>query len=148
MGTFKLQKHRKSVLKVSYSTNYFIDKEIQQDKVTRLRGANIRNCYHQWLKITTDPFVLDVVKSDLRLDFFRYPVCENTTPLYSLSYAEKMVIDDEIEILLKKGVIAPSDFVSGDFVSPIFTRPKADGSYRVILNLKKLNESVQYNTAN
>ena len=144
MDTFKSTKQRKSVLKVSYSTNYFIDKEILQDEVTRLRGGNIRNCYHQWLRITTDPFVLDVVKSGLRLDFFRYPVCENTTLLYSMSYAEKMVIDDQIEILLKKAVIAPSDFVSGDFDSPIFTRPEANGSYRVILNLKKLNESIGY----
>ena len=139
VGTFKSEEQRKSVLEVSNSTNYFIDKEILQGKFTRLRGGNIRNCYHQWLKMTTDPFVLDVVKSGLRLDFFRYSVCGNITPLYSMSYAEKMIINDEIEILLKKGVIAPSDFVS-----PIFTRPKTDGSYRVILNLKKLNESVRY----
>ena len=56
-------------------------------------------------------------------------MCENITPLYSISNEEKMIIDNEIEILLKKGVIVPSDFVSGDFVSPIFTRPKAVGSY-------------------
>ena len=71
-------------------------------------------------------------------------MCENITPLKSMSNAAKMIIDNEIEILFKKGVIVPSDFVSGDFVSPIFTRPKADRSYRVTLNLKKLNESVRY----
>ena len=71
-------------------------------------------------------------------------MCENIALLYSMSNAEKMIIDNEIEILLKKGVIVPSDFVSGDFVSAIFTRPKADGSYRVTLNLKKLNESGRY----
>ena len=60
-----------SLLEVSNTTNYFIHKEILQSKVTRLRVGNIRNCYHQWLKITTDPFVLDVVKSGLRLDFFQ-----------------------------------------------------------------------------
>ena len=31
-----------------------------------------------------------------------------------MSDAGKMIIDHEIEILLKKGVIVPSDFVSGD----------------------------------
>ena len=76
--------------------------------------------------------------------FFSNPVCENITPLKSTSDAAKMIIDNEIEILFQKGVIVPSDFVSGDFVSPIFTRPKADRSYRVTLNLKKLNESVRY----
>ena len=29
-------------------------------------------------------------------------------------------------------------------MSSIFTRPKADGSYRVILNLKKLNEFITF----
>ena len=29
-------------------------------------------------------------------------------------------------------------------ISPIFVRPKKDGSHRVIFNLKKLNEAVSY----
>ena len=29
-----------------------------------------------------------------------------------------------------------------NFISPIFVKPKKDGSYRMILNLKKLNASV------
>ena len=32
----------------------------------------------------------------------------------------------------------------GDFLSTIFVRPKKDGSYRMILNLKPLNEFVSY----
>ena len=33
----------------------------------------------------------------------------------------------------------------GEFISPIFLRPKSDRSYRMILNLKKFNEFVEYN---
>ena len=32
----------------------------------------------------------------------------------------------------------------GDFNSTIFTRPKKEGQLRLILNLKKLNKSVEY----
>ena len=36
------------------------------------------------------------------------------------------------------------DRKEGDFNSTIFTRPKKEGQLRLILNLKKLNKSVEY----
>ena len=53
-------------------------------------------------------------------------------------------IDDEILSLLNKGVIIPSQHELDDFISPIFLRDKRGGSFRRILNLKTLNEHVQY----
>ena len=53
-------------------------------------------------------------------------------------------VDQEIQKLLKLGVIIPSDHEEGEIISPIFTREKSDGSYRIILNLKKFNENVSY----
>ena len=32
----------------------------------------------------------------------------------------------------------------GEVISPIFIRPKKDGTFRVIFNLKRLNETVFY----
>lgn len=34
--------------------------------------------------------------------------------------------------------------VEGQFLSPIFIRPKKNGENRMILNLKKMNEYVEY----
>ena len=42
------------------------------------------------------------------------------------------------------GAIVPSSHEPGEFISPIFVRPKDDGSFRLILNLKKLNEHTEY----
>ena len=50
----------------------------------------------------------------------------------------------ELARLLEKGVIAVSHDEPGQIISPIFVRPKPDGGFRLILNLKKLNEVVHY----
>jgi len=54
------------------------------------------------------------------------------------------VISTEIEKLLHKGVIVATGHEKGEFISPIFIRPKKDGSFRLILSLKRLNIHVEY----
>ena len=53
-------------------------------------------------------------------------------------------MNEEIEKLLKKGVIKEPTHETGEFISPIFLLPKSPDSYRLILNLKKLNEHMPY----
>ena len=60
------------------------------------------------------------------------------------SPSEREIITEEITKLLDKGVIEQIDRVQGDFISTIFVRPKKDGTFRMILNLKQLNEFVSY----
>ena len=50
----------------------------------------------------------------------------------------------EIQNLLHKGVIKPSIHEEGETISPIFVHPEKDGTHRFILNLKQLNEYVEY----
>ena len=57
---------------------------------------------------------------------------------------ENCAVDEEIEKLLKKNVIQKSCPVTGQVVSPLFVREKKDGSQRMILNLKDLNQQVEY----
>ena len=57
---------------------------------------------------------------------------------------ERNIISMEISKLLSKGVLELTHRSPGDFISNIFVRPKKDGSYRMILNLKPLNEFVDY----
>ena len=64
--------------------------------------------------------------------------------VYPMAVLEKGKIDLEISKMLHLGVIEYTHSEEGEFVSNIFARPKKDGSVRVILNLTKLNDFVEY----
>ena len=51
----------------------------------------------------------------------------------------------EVKRLLTKKIIVKCDHEKGELISPIFLREKSDGDgFRMILNLKKLNEVSEY----
>jgi hypothetical protein len=52
-------------------------------------------------------------------------------------------IELQVHQLLQKGAIQECNPEREQFVSRIFLTPKTDGSFRLILNLKKLNEFVK-----
>ena len=69
---------------------------------------------------------------------------EGSTFETKFSPKEEKFLNEEIEQLLKKGVIKESTYEPGKFISPIFLVPKSSDSYRLILNLKKLNAHMPY----
>jgi len=69
--------------------------------------------------------------------------------IQSLSILLSLIrVTSEINTLLEKAVIVKAHDEPGEFISPIFVRPKKDGSHRMILNLKNFNEYVEYNHFN
>ena len=63
---------------------------------------------------------------------------------YNFDATEVVIIDKQIEKFLQTGLIETTTHCEGKYISNIFIRPKKDGSYRLILNLKNLNQFVQY----
>ena len=57
---------------------------------------------------------------------------------------ETEIITQEVKKLLNKGRTVDCSRKTVDFVSTLFTRQQKDGTFRTILNLKYLNEFVQY----
>ena len=51
---------------------------------------------------------------------------------------------NQTEKFFETGVIEKATHSKGEYISNIFGRPNKDGSYRLILNLKYLNEFVEY----
>ena len=59
-------------------------------------------------------------------------------PYHSFTEAEQTIIGNEIDEFLLKGIIRLSLYEDGQVISPIFIRPKKDGSHRFIFNLRGL----------
>ena len=51
----------------------------------------------------------------------------------------------EVNKLLKNGIVINPAHEEGKFISPTFLRSKPDGTNRVILNFKTLNQTLEYN---
>ena len=108
----------------------------------KFKAGQTRHNIEEWKNITSDENILNHVLG-VEIVFTDF-IPEGGEFESKFSNEESKEIDIEINELLKKGVITVCERKDGDFVSPIFTRPKKDGKVRLILNLKKLNKSVEY----
>ena len=97
-----------------------------------------------WELLTNDPVILDAIKH-YHIEFELDDPIQNKEP-HNIRFSsnERNLISMEISKLLSKGVLELTHRSPGDFISNIFVRPKKNGSYRMILNLKPLNEFVDY----
>ena len=112
--------------------------------VNNFRAGQLREHVSAWESLTSEPFILDAIKH-YHIEFKSEVPYQAQTPrhIYS-SLSDKEVIDGEISKLLLKGVIEKTCHTGNGFVSNVFGRPKKDGTYRMILNLRSLNEFVDY----
>lgn len=115
-----------------------------EHKAHCFKAGGLGEYYYQWQALTSDPEILQMILGQ-PIEFTRTPY-QRVVPKEKkiLDLDKQHVIDTEIAELLAKGVITPSSHEKGEYISPIFTRAKKDGSFRVILNLKRLNIHVQY----
>ena len=63
---------------------------------------------------------------------------------YKFNPSEVKITDEQLESFLSRGIIEKAVHSKGEYISSIFIRPKKDESYHLILNLKQLNEAVEY----
>ena len=104
-------------------------------------AGKICSCYNNWLEITSDKWILDTVKNGYHIEFDSDP-CHNLQQQITFSDWEKGIICNEVQKLLSKQVIRKVQKHEVKYLSSIFLRPKPDGSFRLILNLKKLNGNI------
>ena len=98
-----------------------------------LLSSYFRSLSH-WQEITNNPTILLIQM---------IPFQTNGRPS-AFNQSQHDIIAVEIERFRLKGVLKVSSREPGELISPIFLRPKPDGSHRMILNLKPFNEFVQY----
>jgi hypothetical protein len=80
-----------------------------------------------------------------KIEFLNTPLQEK--PICGIHFAKKefTIMQQEIDKLVDKGILVPSEHEQGEFVSNVFLRPKKEkGRFRMIFNLTQLNEFVEY----
>ena len=98
----------------------------------------------EWCKITSDPSILDIVQG-CRFVFDQAPVQIHPPPVLWFSLEEHSALTSLIQDLCRQGVIVPTFYEEGEFISNVFLRPKkTPGKYRLILNLKPLTPFIKY----
>lgn len=93
---------------------------------------------YKWQEITADPVILSWI-SGYHIPFARTVTQLNLPIPPEWSVSETQDMSKNISKLSDMGAISACQPCSGQFLSPIFLVPKADGSQRFILNLKRLN---------
>ena len=94
---------------------------LQHNKCDNLQTGGSNNALKPWRNITSDHTILETVQG-MKIDFTEMPN----------------------SLLLKKNTVSPCPHEEGEIISNIFLRPKKDGPYRLILNLKNLNQFAEY----
>ena len=116
----------------------------QEVQAMPFKAGRIHSFINEWEAITSDPNILAIVRG-CKIEFKGAPPYQLKTPKpLKVTCQEIEFIDMEINRLLDKGVIVPSQHEEGEYLSSIFVTPKKDGSYRLILNLKNFNKHVAY----
>lgn len=112
-------------------------------KPNNFKAGNIAYCYNNWTKITSDKTLLNIVKEGYAIEFETEPCAKCNRGAIKFNGKDKEIINELLHKLYDKGVIEQSVHEEGEVLSNIFTRPKADGSHRLILNLSRLNDHLE-----
>ena len=113
-----------------------------KNECDNFRAGRVAQFYENWQELTHDQEILrDIRGANIE--------CNTTPQQHKLSRKQfseddALIIESEVEKLLPKGVIEPAQHEQGEILSNIFIRPKTDGIYRLILNLKEFNKNVSY----
>lgn len=105
--------------------------------------GQVQQYSESWKKLTSDKTILSIIEG-YKIEFDTMPEQIASPNKIFTNAKESQIVAHEIEKLLKKGVLHKVNHTTGEFLSNIFLRAKKDSSYRLILNLKNLNQSVTY----
>lgn len=107
-------------------------------------GGRLGLFRQNWESMTSDDFVLQAIKG-YEIEFAIWPPKQQVLPReIKFSRAETESISEEINQMLTKNAIEEVPFSTDGFISQLFVRPKKDGGLRPIINLRGLNQFIQY----
>ena len=105
------------------------------------KAGSLKSYLQKWQEFTSDPEILDTVLG-MTIEFDDAHKALQPRANHCSKW-EKTCIEIELHALMKKGVVKESSPEQGEILSAIFLRPKQDGSFRLILNLKQANQNIK-----
>ena len=106
-------------------------------------GGKIFGARLQWSLLSSDKWIHDVVHGKF-LVFVSVPIQRIPPAPLSLSFTDQKALDSAMLKFLEQGIVESCAPVDHGFLSNIFPTIKRDGTARVILNLKELNDYVDH----
>ena len=103
-------------------------------------GGRLSHFLQNWQNITTDKWILSIIKSGYKLEFFQKPYWTGIKK--TIVAPENLdTFETEINTLVEKNVIEKVEFPQSltGFYSTLFLVPKKNGKMRMVTNLKPLN---------
>lgn len=101
-------------------------------------AGNLIHFLPQWRALTSDPFILQCV-SGVKLQFTSVPHQVGVPREYLFNLQNETLLQIEVDKLISRGIVSKVERTKDLFVSNIFSRPKPNGSIRVIVDLTELN---------
>ena len=108
-------------------------KEYLYQYVRHFKAGYLSQRISAWEEITSDQEVLKTVQG-MKLEFEESPL-QGECSGFEIT-KNQPTIQDEVNKLLEKGVVAECEHEAVEYISPIFLREKTDGTQRLIFNLK------------
>ena len=118
-----------------------LNMDIARQEAQRPVGARLQHFLPNWQAMTDDPWILKTIRG-YSLELTSTPRQHHPTPPIALNQEKSAALTAEIDKLLQKEAIRPVKASPGEFLSPIFLVPKADGSWRPVINLRDLNSHI------
>ena len=107
-------------------------------------GGKIFAAKQQWLTLSKDTWLFDVVHGRV-IELTDFPSQSFLPRPLSLSSADRLALDTALVQLLSQKVVESCDPSDGQgFFSNVFPTLKKDGTARIILNLRELNDFVSH----
>ena len=117
---------------------------LQQTPTTRIRSAaRLPHFFNSWKKVTSNKFILRIVKEGYKLQFTSFPTQSSYSPR-NFSSGSLAITKAKVKEMLKEGAIVVVKPSPDQFVSHIFPVAKRTlGEFRIIFDLSELNKFIQ-----
>jgi len=104
-------------------------------------AGRLRHKYANWKSLTDDETILEIIQG-YKLNFNNSPTYLHRKHNPNFSITENKFTNKEVQRLLGIGAIESTYPEKDEFISSIFVVPKPYGGFRLILNLKDLNNFI------